>query len=459
MMRRTAGVILLLTGLVSWGAVASQQPPPLQGGRPNVVLVMSDDMGYADLGSYGAVDVRTPHIDSLARDGVRLTDFYANAALCTPTRAGLITGRYQQRVGPDLEQALSNASTAAAERGLPARGRSLPQLLRTSGYATALIGKWHLGYRPEFSPNAHGFDLFFGFKSGYVDFYTHTDGAGRPDLFENDTPAEATGYMTDLITERSIRFIEQHANRPFFIDVSYNAPHWPYQPPGQPSIARDNARHLMPHDPETGTRADYVAMVERVDWGVGEILRTLDRLGLAQNTIVIFTNDNGGEWLSDNGPLFHRKWTLWEGGIRVPLLIRWPGRIPAGRVSDQVGITMDLTASILAATGTEVPPGPALEGLNLLPILEGRSPDVERTLFWRTRAGNQVQRAVRSGEWKLIVDGNHPMVFNLATDVGERRDLANRRQDVARRLQGLLQEWERDVDAEARTHAPAAAGQ
>lgn len=192
-----------------------------------------------------------------------------------------------------------------------------------------------------------------------------------------------------------------------------------------------------------------------MDQGVGEILRTLDRLGLAKNTLVIFTNDNGGEWLSDNGPLFHRKWTLWEGGIRVPTILRWPGRLPAGRVSDQVGITMDLSRSILAATGAPLPPDLSLDGIDLLPILEGRAPELERTLFWRTSAGNRTQRAVRSGDWKVIVDANHIMLFDLRTDIAERNDLAGHRQEIARRLRPLLADWEREVNEEAKAAQPA----
>jgi arylsulfatase A-like enzyme len=449
---------ILSTALaVAMAAIAAMPAPRAQAPqRPNVVLVMTDDMGWADLGSYGAPDIRTPHIDSLARDGARLTDFYSNGVFCTPTRAGLITGRYQQRYG--LEVPLPNEGRDGSERGLVAAGRSLPQLLKTGGaaaggYATALVGKWHLGYSPPQSPNAHGFEYFFGLKSGYHDYYTHRGGNGAPDLWENDRAIEATGYSTDLITERAVKFIEQHAARPFFIDVAYNAPHWPYQPPDRPSVAPGNARHVMPSDAGASTRAEYVAMVERVDRGVGQILATLDRLGLAANTIVIFTNDNGGEWLSHAGPLFNRKWTVWEGGIRVPLLIRWPGRIPAGTVSDQVGITMDLTASILAVAGVTTPADARLEGANLLPILEGRAPEVERTLYWRTNAGGRLQKAVRRGDWKLVYDGNHTFVFNLRTDPGERVDLAGRRQDMARALRALLDAWESDVDAEAKDRA------
>jgi arylsulfatase A-like enzyme len=423
--------------------VAAPRTAPAQTGaaqRPNVVLILTDDAGYGDFGSYGARDVRTPNIDRLARDGVRLTDFYANGPTCTPTRTGLITGRYQQRVA--LERPLS-ASDADVELGLAATGRSLPQLLRANGYVTALIGKWHLGWKPEYSPIAHGFDEFFGFKSGYIDHYRHTSSTGESDLFENDRPVQFDGYMTDLVTERSIRFLERNAQRPFFLEVAHGAPHWPYQPPDRPSTARDNARHLGPFDDSTSTRADYVAMLERVDWGVGRILHALDSLGLRKNTIVIFTNDNGGEWLSRNAPFFHHKHTVWEGGIRVPAIVRWPGRIPAGRVSHQVGITMDLTASILAATGTPVPAETRLDGIDLLAILEGRAPEMERTLFWRV-TGNRPQRAVRSGDWKLVFDGR-PMLFHLRTDAGERTNVIAREPDIARRLHAALGAWETDV--------------
>ncbi|HZN83126.1 MAG TPA: sulfatase-like hydrolase/transferase [Mycobacterium sp.] len=449
-MLTVAGLAMAVVWLAGVAPRAQSQVPS-PAGRPNVVLIITDDVGYGDIGSYGAPDIKTPNIDGLARGGVRLTDFYANATLCSPTRAGLVTGRYQQRFA--IEAALGGVSTAE-EQGLPASGRSLPQLLKTSGYATALLGKWHLGYKPEFSPNAHGYDYFFGFKSGYIDYYQHTDGAGLPDLFENAAPVQQAGYMTDLITAKTVRFIEQNAGKPFFAEVAYNAGHWPYQVPDKPSVAIGNGRHLMPHD-ATSTRGDYVAMMERADQGVGEILRTLDRLNLARNTIVIFTNDNGGEWLSRNAPLFNRKWTLWEGGIRVPAIVRWPGRIPAGRVSPQVGITMDFTVSILAAAGAAVPPDARLEGMDIFPILEGRAPILERTLFWRTAAGNHNQKAVRRGDYKLLIDANHEFVFDVRRDLGERTDLAAERQELARTLQQQLAAWEADVDAEARANGTA----
>ena len=442
---------VVLAGLSAAALLA--QPTPLRQNRPNVVLIITDDVGYGDIGSYGAPDIKTPNIDSLARTGTRLTDFYANASSCTPTRAGLISGRYQQRYA--LERPLST-NRIDGEFGLPAAGHSLPRLLANNGYSTGLIGKWHLGYKPEFSPASHGFGYFFGFKSGYIDYYQHTESDGRPDLFENAEPVTAPGYMTDLITERSVKFIADNAAKPFFLEVAYNAAHWPYQVPDSPSVAVDNSRHVMPFDEHPGTRADYVKIMERADRGVGAILATLEKLGLARDTVVIFTNDNGGEWLSRSAPLSHRKFTLWEGGIRVPTLIRWPGRVPAGRVSPQVGITMDLTASILAATGTPVPPTARLEGIDLFPILAGRTPPVERTLFWRVQTAGLNQRAVRSGDLKLLVDGAvRFLLFDVRKDVGEHHDVSQQQPAAVRRLHQQLLAWENDVDAEAKAGASA----
>ena len=429
-------------------AAHAQAPQP----RPNVVLVVMDDVGYGDYGVYGVPDIDTPNVDRLAREGVRFTDFYA-APTCTPTRAALITGRYQQRVS--LEAPLGNATTPARDQGLRPTGRSLPQLLKDAGYATGLIGKWHLGYRPEFQPNAHGFDYFFGFLSGYIDYYQHTGGDGVHDLYENGTPVHADGYMTDLITERSLRFIQEHAGRPFFLEVAYNAAHWPFQVPDRPSVAPDNARFVQPSDGDTSTRQDYAAMVERADQGVGRIVGLLETLGLTANTLVLFTNDNGGEWLSRNAPFYHRKNTLWEGGIRVPLVMKWPARIPAGRVERQVGITMDLTRTILEATGTPIPDRARLEGIDLLPIVTGREARVERTLFFRIAGLARQQRAVRHGDWKLLIDAGAVLLFDLSEDVGERNDLARSRPDIARQLRPLLAAWEADVNAEAKALAAA----
>lgn len=418
-------------------ARAAVQPPRP---KPNVVLIMTDDMGYGDLSSYGATDIRTPNIDRLARGGVRLTDAYANGSVCTPTRAALMTGRYQQHVG--LEDVLTIAPRHL-DRGLAATGDTLPALLKKNGYATALYGKWHLGYKTEFGPNAHGFDEFFGFLSGAVDYYTHQRMDGKRDLVENGTLVDTRQYLTDAIAERGANFIDRNVGRPFFLQLSFNAPHWPFQPPDQQTRNPDQAplrlRQSAGDDPAP-TRADYARMVERVDAAVGMVVKALERHGVAEHTLIIFTNDNGGEWLSRNAPFFHRKGTLWEGGIRVPLIIRWPGRLPGGHVSSQVAITMDLTATILSATGSSVPAGYPLDGIDLLPHLRNMQSTVDRRLFWR-RPTPSVQAAVREGRWKLLADGAHLFLFDLSEDPGERNDLSREQPEIVRTLSLALKQW------------------
>jgi len=451
MSRQVLMLIALVVGLSSSANSIAQQNSRTVPGKPNVVLILMDDMGYGDIGSYGVRDARTPNLDRLAREGVRLTNSYSNGANCTPTRAALISGRYQQRVG--LEWPLGEAEK---DRGLPVTGRSLPALLKSNGYATGLVGKWHLGFKPELGPNAQGFDEFFGFLSGAVDYYTHRRGDGVPDLFENTTPVETKEYLTDAITKRAISFVDKHAGGPFFLEVAYNAVHWPFEPPNhrptdpnavpQTGATGDFRLYQGPDDEKPATRQDYVRMLERADEGIGAILASLDRHALSKNTLVIFTNDNGGEWLSRNAPFTHRKSTLWEGGIRVPLILRWPGRLPAGKTSAQMAMTMDLTASIIAVTGTAMPSGHRFDGINIIPTLTGESPLIEREFFWRIVRPNILQKAVRSGRWKLLIDSRQFLLFDLQTDFAERNDLAAQHPELVLKLKRRMAEWERDVD-------------
>jgi arylsulfatase A len=450
---RLFGAATLIAGMIVQPArVVAQGGVSQVARRPNVVLIIMDDLGYGDIGSYGVKDARTPNLDRLAREGVRLTHAYSNGANCSPTRSALISGRYQQRVG--IERPLN--TTNDLDRGLPVTGASLPALLKKNGYTTGLVGKWHLGFKPEFGPNAHGFDEFFGLLSGAVDFYTHRRGDGTHDLFDNTTPVEVPGYLTDEITNRAVSFIDRHAADPFFLEVAYNAVHWPYQPPGRPPSDRnavprpaqtgDARLYQGPDDLAPATRQDYVRILERADDGIGRVLAALDRQGLSRNTLVMFTSDNGGEWLSRNAPLSHRKSTLWEGGIRVPLILRWPARLPVGKTSEQVAITMDLTTTILAATATAAPPGHHPEGIDLLPILRGDSSLADRQLFWRIAGPNRQQRAVRAGRWKLLVDGGQFLLFDLRADPGEKQDLAAQRPEMVVKLKTLVEAWEKDVD-------------
>jgi arylsulfatase A-like enzyme len=404
---------------------------------PNVVFILVDDLGYADLGCTGARDIRTPNIDRLARDGARLTQSYAAAPVCSPTRAALMTGRYPQRnAGFDWV-----VRYVEKDRGLAPTGRSLPRLLGEAGYDTALVGKWHLGYKPEFGPRAHGFGRFFGFLAADLDFWSHRDALGDPGLYENETLVEKPGYLTDLFTDRAVDFLREPHTKPFFLELAYNAPHWPFQRPDRPDDIRDKDTYGL----ENGTRADYVAMVERMDAGVGRVLAALDELKLTDNTLVIFTNDNGGDRLSDNSPFFHGKYSLWEGGIRVPAIVRWPGHIRGGTEIGQVVTTMDWTATLLAAAGAKSPDD--LEGIDVMPMLTGKSPAQPRTLYWRlarpdTKHG---QRAVRHGDWKLIYDREVELLFNLAKDPTEHTNLAWREPAKLKELHDLLEAWNKTL--------------
>jgi arylsulfatase A-like enzyme len=432
---RCATLLLVITAVVGMTTGKSADGRVVQTTPPNIVLILMDDLGYGDIGSFGGRDAKTPNIDRLAREGVKLTDFYANGANCSPTRAGLITGRYQQRFG--IEQPLP----PSAEIGLLATETSLPRLLQQRGYATALIGKWHLGFRSEFHPNKHGFDEFWGFMGPAHDYYDTAD------LYHNDQPATMSSYLTEELTAQANKFIVDHQRGPFFLEVAYNATHFPFQPPNQPPDKR--ARPDMLHD---GTREDYIAMLESADKGVGQLLNQLDRLQLTRNTLVVFTSDNGGEWLSNNAPMFNRKSTLWEGGIRVPALLRWPGQLPAGAVSKQVGITMDLTASFLAAASLTPPSSYQPDGINLLPMLkEGRT--VDRTLFWRFKSAARDQKAARRGRWKYMrdgagtFDGVHEFLFDLEQDVSERQDHSVTHIPMLVEFRKLIADWEASVDA------------
>ncbi len=438
--------LFCVAGLASaWGAAANA--------KPNIVFILIDDFGYADTGAYGAKDIRTPHIDRLAREGVRFTDFYANAPVCTPTRCGFITGRWQQRVG--LEWAFGFTADAWRRQGdewvrepdmhglgLPTSVPTLPKMLQAAGYATGAFGKWHLGYRDEYNPTRHGFGEYFGELLGHADYYTHTYFDGTYALRDGLEPVKVEGYLTDLINQRAVGFIRKHARAPFFLYVPHLAVHSPFQPPGRPKPSVTKANMY------DGDRRTYAAMVEKVDDGVGMILAELERHGILDNTLVVLSSDNGGERYSDNTPLSHHKSTLWEGGIRVPCLMRWPARLPRGVVTNQVGITMDLSATFAAVAGAKPAADRPFDGIDLLPILaDGRAP-VTRTLCWRIDRIGRQQKAVRHGKWKYLQDGNVEMLFDLAADIGERRDLFFRHPDVFADLKQRLAAWEDDLARE-----------
>ena len=330
--------------------------------KPNIIYIMADDMGYADLSCYGRKDYQTPNLDKLAAQGIKFTNAYAGAPLCTPTRTSFMTGRYPARTPVGLIEPLTG-STKDSAIGLTSNYTSLPSLLKKSGYATYLVGKWHLGFSPASNPNSNGFDEFFGFHGGAIDYISHTDPSGENDLYENDKPLERDGYMTDLLLQRTVEIIQQDHTKPFFLSVMFNAPHWPWQVPGDSVYPPGVDKWRLGGSPEV-----FATMMKSMDDAIGIILKTLDEKKLSPNTVVIFTSDNGGERFSDMDELSGRKALLREGGIKVPAFIRWPGKIAANSTTQQPAITMDWTATILALAKAKPDPAFPLDGIDLMPV-------------------------------------------------------------------------------------------
>ncbi|MGH2399709.1 MAG: sulfatase-like hydrolase/transferase [bacterium] len=418
------------TGALVAGArigVSSQAP------RPNVLFILADDLGYGDLSCYGRPDYQTPVLDALARQGVKFMSAYAAAPVCTPTRCAFATGRYPQRTEVGLHEPLTARDR---DKGLPADQPTIASLLKANGYDTALIGKWHLGWKPEFGPNRHGYDEFFGILSGAGDYFTHrSSDAGGADLWENLTPVQRVGYLTDLLSERAAAFITRRRTRPFYLSLHYTAPHSPWEGPEDEAIGHTS--HGAGPMVEGGSLKIYASMVKSMDAGIGRVLQALRSARLDRNTLVIFTSDNGGERYSYNWPFSFQKLYLWEGGVRVPAIVRWSGTIPAGRMTDQPVITMDWTATILAVTGTPAAPAYALDGEDVMPVCRGTRPLYDRTLFWRTQA----RAAARVGNWKYLNESGNEHLFDLSLDPGEKNDLRASHKDVFERIRAQYAAW------------------
>ena len=394
-------------------------------------------MGYGDLSGYGRKDYSTPHIDKLASQGIKFVNAYSGAPICTPTRTSFMTGRYPARTPVGLIEPLTGSKRDSAF-GLTTEYPSIATSMKAAGYQTALVGKWHLGFRPEHSPVKNGLDYFFGFHSGAADYISHKGAGARHDLYENDVPVYPQGYLTDLIAQKAASFIKQEHKKPFFLTVTFNAPHWPWQGPADKPY-EDSVDYR-----KGGSPAIYAAMMKSLDDAVGNIMKTLDDEQLSGRTIVIFTNDNGGERYSDNGGLSNAKGTLWEGGIRVPAFVRWPGKIIAGTLTQQVAITMDWSATILSVGGAEANTDFPLDGIDLAPILTGKKKNIDRTLYWRTFQRTK-QKATRDGDWKYLQDEKGEYLFNLAADQGEKNDVKTKEAAIFNRLKGNYANWEKTV--------------
>jgi N-acetylgalactosamine-6-sulfatase len=418
--------------------------------KPNIVFILVDDMGYGDIACYGAPDAKTPVLDKLADSGVKFTQFYANGAECTPTRTSIMTGRYPQRIG-GLECAIGTGNVGRyddairlannGDLGLPAAESLLAMPFKRRGYKTAVFGKWHLGYERKFLPDLFGFDRSFYFLGGNVDYFTHKELSPLPALYEGSEPVKRDGYMTHLITDNALEFIRDYKSKPFFLYVPYSTPHFPFQAPGDAKKVFTKENWLE------GTRATYVKMLEDMDAQVGKILTELDAHALAEDTVVVFASDHGAMKPGINAPFNGWKGGLFEGGIRAPLIVRWPGRIAPGTVSHQVAMSMDLTASFLRIAGTRPPPGIKLDGIDIIDHVEKKTPDFDRTVFWRARRGDRTWRAVRDGGMKYIykIEGGkeEEWLFDLKADQGETTNLIDTRSPVL--LKSLLLQWESRV--------------
>jgi len=442
----------LLLGMVLIGFSSAILQADDRQRQPNIIFILADDMGYGDLGCYGHPVAKTPNIDRLAQEGVLFTQHYSNGAECSPTRTAFLTGRYQHRV-KGLECAIGTGNVGRyddaidlarhRELGLSPQKALIPGALQDAGYACGVMGKWHLGYEPKFNPIEHGWDGFFGYLGGNVHYFNHRETSDLHVLFQGRLPVYREGYMTHLITDAAVAFIERHQEQPMFLYVSHESPHFPFQGPGDKdkSVTKEN---WMQRDPQA-----YVQMLQDLDSEVGRLLDAVDGAGLQDNTIVVFVSDNGGlQGAANMGPLRGSKSSTLEGGIRVPLIIRWPGRIKPNMRSHQVSATFDLTRSILRLAKAQVP-AERLDGYDIIDHVTKERNDFPRTLFWRDRRGDRTWWAVRDGDLKYLKKTKEGQtqrwLFDVASDLHEEKDLLDAQPDEADRLRKLLADWETDV--------------
>lgn len=424
--------------------------------KPNIILIVADDLGYGDITYDGRVGSITPQLASLAREGMRFTDFHSNSAVCSPTRTALLTGRYQQRSG--IESALQPGA-----KGLPTSEITIANYLKLQGYATAVYGKWHVGTVPEANPVKRGFDEFRGHLNS-VDYRAHIGPWGNPDWWFNDRLQNEEGYNSDLIANHAIRFLNEHRDEPFFIYVPFSNIHFPWSTPEDPKFWHKGTNYyesietkLGPHSPGEDVTLVIRRMIYELDKSVGRIVDAVKSNNLEKKTLIFFTSDNGGYvsyggrhkgQISDNGPLRGQKATVYEGGIRVPAIAWWPGKIAMGSLSKEIAISMDLLPTFLELAGIK-PPAPdnpkALDGKSIVPILFENKSMPDRKIFWRY-GGKGV---VRQGSWKMIFDAksmSNQELYNLANDIGEKNNLVNEHPEIVSDFNEAFGKWEKEVD-------------
>jgi arylsulfatase A-like enzyme len=429
------------TAAIAMGGTALAHTP---GRKPNFLFIMADDLGYADLSCYGRRDYQTPVLDRLAAQGVRFTHAYANSPVCSPTRVGLITGRYQYRLPVGLVEPLSNNAGV----GLPPNHPTMPSLLREQGYRTTLIGKWHLGEFPNYGPLRSGYDEFYGIHQGGVDYFTHKI-YNEEDLWDGETLIEETGYLTDLLAEKALETLSKRSeqDQPWLVSLHLTAPHWPWEGPNDREVAEqldatENTAGMAIAHYDGGSLATYAEMVTYMDAQIGRILAKLTELGMDQDTVVIFTSDNGGERFSDTWPFNGVKTELLEGGIRIPTIVRWPGLSMPGTVSETPVMSMDWLPTFLAAAGGAPHPRFPSDGTDIREAIAGRNL-VERPLFWKYK--NHGQQAARLGKWKYLQIGGNTFLFDIIADPLERGNLKEREPEMFAQLEQAWQRWNADM--------------
>lgn len=428
--------------------------------KPNIVLIVIDDLGYGDLGSYGSELHRTPHIDQLAKEGIRFTDFHTNGPVCSPTRAALMTGQYQQRSG------IESAIGFVKDEGMPLAKNTIAEILRDHGYACGLVGKWHLGYVENFGPNDQGFDLSYC-SNNSPDYHSHVSRNGEVDWYKDHKLHQESGYITDLVTRHSNEFIEANKEKPFFLFISHPAVHFPFQGPTDPpfrTVGKEwngNERivgHVQPDSkygplrPEEYKRA-YRDMLQAVDMSVGAIVQTLEKLNLRDNTLIVITSDNGAySWVGSNGQYRGQKGDLFEGGHRVPAIFNWPGKLSSGIVCGETTATMDLAPTFLAAAGIKDPRAEAFDGVDLSDVIFNNASLRPRKLFWRFNNAytDSHAHAVRVGKWKYVEQDGETFFFDLTKDPGEQTNLASTNSPLVKELKTDFLSWEKEVTGSAK---------
>tara|TARA_R100001132_G_scaffold27557_1_gene35466 strand:- start:38704 stop:40044 length:1341 start_codon:yes stop_codon:yes gene_type:complete len=415
-------------------------------GKPNIVLIMADDLGYGDLSCYGSQNGKTPHLDQLAARGMRFTDFHSSGAVCSPTRAGLLTGRYQQRAG--IDGVVYADPRKNRHHGLQKNEITLAQCLQDAGYQTGMFGKWHLGYQRQYNPTFRGFQHFVGYVSGNVDYFAHLDGTGVFDWWHNAELNRAEqGYVTHLINDHAVNFIRQQREKPFFVYIAHEAVHSPYQGPGDQPMRKEGVGDI-----KSARRKDianaYREMNTEMDKGIGQVVNVLKELNLTENTFLFFLSDNGANKNGSNGILRGFKGSLWEGGHRVPAIACWPGQIPAGTVCDETVISIDLMPTILELSDAKVPAGHKLDGVSLVALLKQQQSLTPRQIFWEYNG----KSAVRQGPWKLIMNQTRqePVeLYDLSRDMTESENLSELQPRRVQQMQSALADWKTEVQQTA----------